>query len=195
MKQLLTLAALGASLALATCTQAAITEFNLIGKAGTGLLAGNENHTINGTPGRGGEVGAGIFFDDSTRVLTINVGWGTGNGFMNLSGNATAGHIHGLTPSSAPASYLETVTVRYGLDGLTGWNPNASSGGFSGSVTINSGDVQALFDGRMYINAHTALNGSGEIRGQLVPVPEPSTLGLLGLGAAGLLLLVRRRLR
>src|SRR5512133_3816754 len=74
-------------------TQAAIVSFDLRGKAGTGLLPGNENATLAGTPGSGGELGAGIFFNDVTNLLTIDVGWGSANGFTDLTGNASAGHI------------------------------------------------------------------------------------------------------
>src|SRR4051794_1639146 len=77
---------------LAVQTQASTVFFDLVGKGGTGLLAANQNGTVNGTPGSGGEVGAGIFYDDAANLLTINVAWGSANGFANLTGNTTAGH-------------------------------------------------------------------------------------------------------
>jgi hypothetical protein len=183
--------AIGASVLAASQASAAILFFDLQGRAGPGLLSGNEIHTINGTPGTGGEIGAGITFNDVTNVLTINVGWGSGNGFTNLSGNATVGHIHGLTANGGAASFNQTAGVRYGLDNLPGWNNNAINGSFIGTVNINAADVQALLDGRMYINVHTATNGPGEIRGNLVLVPTPSAAALLGLG--GLVAMRRRR--
>lgn len=184
--------AIGASVLAASQASAAILFFDLQGRAGSGLLSGNELHTINGTPGSGGEIGAGITFNDVTNVLTINVGWGSGNGFTNLTGNATVGHIHGLTASGGTASFNQTAGVRYGLDNLPGWNNNAINGGFIGTVNINPGDVQALLDGRMYINVHTGANGPGEIRGNIVLVPTPgAAVAMLGLG--GLAAMRRRR--
>lgn len=182
-------------LAATASLSAVVIPFDLQGKAGFGLLSGNENGTINGTPGSGGEIGAGISFDDVTRDLTINVGWGTGNGFTNLSGNATAGHIHGPTPSVAPASFNENVGVLIGLDSLAGWNNSATAGGIF-NVTVNLSTTQAtqLMNGQLYINVHTATNGPGEIRGNLVPVPEPSTVALLaGFVVTGLAIMRRRR--
>ena len=95
------------SVAGVSSAEAHMISFDLVGKAGAGLLSGNQNQPINGTPGSGGESGSGIVFNDQTAVLTINVAWGSGNGFTNLTGNATAGHIHGPTASSAPASFNE----------------------------------------------------------------------------------------
>jgi hypothetical protein len=178
------------SMLVAFATQAAVFDFDLQGRAGFGLLSGNELHTVNGTPGSGGETGLGIFYNDVSNLLTINIGWGSGNGFTDLTGNATAGHIHGLTSGSAPTSFTQTATVRYGLDSLAGWNNSASNGGFIGTVTISEADEAALFAGRMYINVHTSSNGPGEIRGQLTAVPEPGetvaavsvALGLFAVG-------------
>ena len=156
-------------------------SFDLVGKAGAGLLSGNQNQPINGTPGSGGEVGTGVVFNDQTGVLTINVAWGGGNGFTDLTGNATAGHIHGPTASSGPAAFNEDAPVLINLDDTAGWNPSASNGGITRSVTLTSTQITQLFAGRLYINVHTVANGSGEIRGNLVrqafvetnPIPAP----------------------
>ncbi|MCB1879244.1 MAG: CHRD domain-containing protein, partial [Gammaproteobacteria bacterium] len=42
-----------------------------------------------------------------------------------------------------------------------------------------------LAGGNAYLNIHTTAFPGGEIRGNLAPVPEPTTLGLIGLGLAG----------
>ena len=74
---------------ISSAASAAIVQFDLQGQAGSGLLPGNELAAVVGG-GTGGEVGGGITFDDVTKVLTLNVGWGSGQGFTDLSGDATA---------------------------------------------------------------------------------------------------------
>jgi len=171
-------------------TQAGIVLFDLQGKAGTGLLPGNENTAVTGSPGTGGERLTGISFDDVSRILTINVGWGSANGFTNLTGNATVGHIHGFTTSGGVASFTENASARYSLDSLPGWNNSATAGGFIGSIVIPLADVAALLNGQSYINIHTTTNGPGEIRGNLVVVPEPPSVALVAL--AGLPVVIAR---
>lgn len=176
----------------ALTARADIIQFDLLGKAGPGLLPGNENGTINGTPGSGGEIGSGISFDNVPLQLTINVGWGSANGFTNLSENASAGHIHGPTASGGTASFTQNAGIAIGLDSQPGWNPSASAGGFNGTLTLNSTQAAQLMNGQFYINIHTAnVNPGGEIRGNLVAVPEPGTLVSVFLGATGLVLLRR----
>jgi hypothetical protein len=170
-----------------------IIPFDLLGKAGAGLLSGNENGAIAGTPGSGGELVAGITYDTATNVLTLNAGWGVGNGFTNLSGDATMGHLHGPVTSAAPAGFLENASVKYGLDNVPGsWNPSATGGGYVGIVNILEADEAALLAGRFYMNVHTGINGGGEIRGNLVAVPEPASIGIGALAAAALLLRRKR---
>ncbi|MGB8166553.1 MAG: CHRD domain-containing protein [Chthoniobacteraceae bacterium] len=175
--------------------QATIIQFDLQGLAGFGLRSGNETTAVSTTPnpvGSGGEINLGISYDDVSNLLTLNTGWGTANGFFNLSGNASAGHLHGPTTGSGVAAFNQTASVKYGLDTLTGWSASASSGGFNGTVTILEADEPALLAGRFYMNVHTSQNGGGEIRGNLVQsVPEPGTVCLLGVGT--LALAVRRR--
>jgi hypothetical protein len=186
-------AALAAALVLVNVTNAAVHLFDLSGKGGTGLLSTNENNVINGNPGSGGEIGAGIFYDDVTNLLTINIGWGSGHGFTNLTGIATDHHIHGPTVSSAPAGFNENASVRIGLASLAGFNNSATMGGFSGTISLDATQETELLAQRYYLNVHTSVNGPGEIRGHLVIVPEPCCLLLFA--CASVLTLLGRRQR
>ena len=179
--------------AASSASNAATIFFDLAGTGGPGLRTTNENSAVVGSSATGGELLGGITFNNVSLVLSINTGWGTTNGFINLSGNATAGHLHGPTTSGGTTSFAQNAGVKYGLDSVAGWNSSASAGGFNGTVTILAADVPALLNGQFYMNVHTATNGGGEIRGNLVQVPEP-TVSLMGAAATlGLLTLRRRR--
>ena len=78
---------------------------------------------------------------------------------------------------------------------LTLDTPGNTSGTFSGSVTGLTGQqVTDLMNGNLYVNIADSVFPSGEIRGQLEVVPEPSTLALVGAGVLGLLARCRRQI-
>jgi hypothetical protein len=53
--------------------------------------------------------------------------------------------------------------------------------------------ISSLNNGRAYFNIHSSSFPSGEIRGFLTPVPEPSSCMLFGAGIVGLATYLRRR--
>ncbi|MGJ8697951.1 MAG: CHRD domain-containing protein [Verrucomicrobiaceae bacterium] len=184
MKTKLILAALAAT---ALPASSATIFFDLEGKGGSGLLGSNETTTVS-PAGTGGEILGGISYDDVTNTVTINVGWGSTQGFTDLTSTISGSHLHGPTTSGGTAAFNENAGV---LQSLTRSGSDASGGTITQSFTISEANEAALLDGRFYINIHTSNNGGGEIRGNLVAVPEPGTAALALL--AGLPLLRRRR--
>lgn len=182
------LSALG-SLLLTASTEATIIYFDLLGKGGEGLLSSNHNGVVtNG--GSGGEMGQGIYLDTDDNRLYVLVEWGSERGYTDLSGPATAQHLHGPTPSSGPAAYLEEADIVFPLIELAFIvNPSATGGSINGSAPLTDTQVSELLAGRYYIDIHTGENPAGELRGHLVPaqVPEPaaSVLVMAGLSVTG----------
>lgn len=172
-----------ASMMLATSAQSAIVFFDLLGKAGAGLLSGNENATVTGTPGTGGEFGTGITYDTDTKTLAVKVAWGSGNGFTDLTSAVTAAHIHGPTASGGPASFLQNVGPLVNLPRVSN---TANGGSIDTTVVLTAPQELDLFAGKYYINVHTSTNGGGEIRGNLVPEPSHAMLSMTGLVLLGL---------
>ncbi len=174
----------------ASSAHALITPFDLIGTAGSGLRSGSEPSLPFATNASGGEIGAGIFFDDGGTLgdgglLTINVGWGSSQGFTDLSSLASASHLHGPTASVNGAGFTQTAGTPFTLTRST----NAVTGGTFTNAPLALSALQEtqLFEGRFYINLHTANNTGGEMRGFVIPVPEPSTAALAAAGLVGLL--------
>jgi hypothetical protein len=173
---------------------AATFQYDLTGVAGPGLRPGNEPGSITG--GTGGEIGAGIFLDDlgdvdiNTNSLNINVGWGSSQGFTDLSSAATNSHIHGPTASINGSGFTQTAGVLFTLTRSS----NAVTGGtFTNSpLSLTAAQVTALNEGRYYINIHTTNNGGGELRGFIVAVPEPSRV-MFALIGFSLVVLRRKR--
>ena len=80
--------------------------------------------------------------------------------FTNLSGAATAAHIH-----TAPRGVAGPVTVPL-------CSPCTSP--VSGTAVLTADQVKDLLAGKDYANVHTAKNPGGEIRGQITKAPMKS---------------------
>lgn len=104
--------------------------------------------------------------------------------YSNLTSGVQMGHVHSPAPPGANAP------VVHPLDNLVlGTTSGTINGDWRFDDPINpltDTRAQQLINGLGYFNLHTTNFPSGEIRGQITAVPEPSaTLGLLLLGAAG----------
>ncbi len=84
----------------------------------------------------------------STRAVTYTAT------YKDLTGPATAAHIHGPAAPGANAPPVVTATV--------------SPSPISGSYTLTPAQLDDLMAGKDYFNIHTAANPGGEIRGQMV---------------------------
>ena len=109
--------------------------------------------------------------------------YGSAFGFTDLTGPAFAWLLHG------PAPFGETAPVLFSLQSLHSFALNPALGGkITGAIALDEAQEVGLLRGWSYINIYTPENLGGELRGQLVVVPESSTLTfLLGIGALALL--------
>lgn len=114
--------------------------------------------------------GIGVFML-VTNHLTFNVS------YRHLSSTAVNAHIHG------PASRDVSGGVRVHLSEFNGgaWGTN---GTLNGSVKLGDEDLAMLLDNLAYVNIHSQLIGSGELRGQILPKTTAVALSSALSGAA-----------
>ena len=140
--------------------QADIIEFDL---SPLGLTPQNEVPPVVNSTGSGNEISGGIFFDTVTSTLSFAIGYGSASGFADLTGAATAAHIH------APAAIGATAPPLFDLASVHFPAAIPTKGGvIFGSVTYPAAEATSLLAGLNYVNIHTVANGGGEIRGQLI---------------------------
>ena len=113
-----------------------------------------------------------LTYDDLSNLLTWNIS------FSGLLGTETASHFHG------PAG----PGIRAGVQlGLPLGSPKI------GSATLSATQETDLLNQLWYVNVHSSIALLGEIRGQLLMVPEPGAYAMMAVGLGLVGFVVRRR--
>jgi hypothetical protein len=141
-----------------------------------------------------------LTLSDDNNSISLLLSWTGLNG-----GPATGAHIHCCALPGAngpvaidfgpPALTTGSVTRTYDLTLLGTYSGGFLSANGGTAVSARAALLAGLTSGRTYFNVHNAQFPGGEIRGQLVAVPEAATWGMMivGFGIVGGTMRTRRR--
>lgn len=166
----------------------------IIGYGGA-LLGANEVPPVTSN----GSGQARVFIDDVLNTIRIF------ETFSGLTSGTTASHIHCCaTPTAGVATTTPTFAgfplgvtsgtydATFDLSAASTYNPAFVTA--QGSVAAARAALLAgLSSGVAYLNVHTSNNPGGELRANLVPLPEPGSWALMGAALIGIGALRRAR--
>jgi len=192
--------AFGSALLAAAVVQAPVAQATAIFATS---LSGPAEAPPNASPGTGEAI---VTINDVLHTMDVQVT------FSGLIGTTTASHIHccTLVPETGTAGIAtETPTFSnlplgvtsgtfnqsYDLLADATYNPPFLAANGGTAAAAEAAFIEGLEEGRAYLNIHTTFVRSGEIRGFLQQVPEPSSLLLLAGAFGGMFPFVRRRYR
>ena len=138
-------------------------------------LSGDQERPLPATPSSATGSGTATL---NGSILDISVS------YSGLQNSPSGAHIHGPATPEECAGVLHPFSVT----GL------GTSGTINGSFSYTPAQIIDLMNGLHYVNIHSQPNyPGGEIRGQIVLVPEPGSLAFAGLGLGAFLLALRRK--